>query len=182
MLSRVVDRVVDLLTRAPDPVLSAERLAARRPAVASDVPAIAIGVEVAGEQPRGLGRDLGLDATGADSRRGDQYSGTLAFDIYAPNVASSRALADALEQRLAGSREDLRASGFLRLEPIAILPAEQVVHQPAAGSSFAPWRQRLDYRFSCEIEDAPPEEAGGRIRRVEVEMRGDLPDSFSVPE
>jgi hypothetical protein len=178
----VVDRVVDLLARTPQPVLSAERLAARRPAVASDVPAIAIGVELAGEQPRGLGRDLGPDARGADSRRGDLYSGTLAFDIYAANAGSSHALAGALEQRLAGSREDLRASGFLRLEPIGLRPAEQVVHQPAAGSPFAAWRQRLDYRFSCEIEDEPPEDIGGRIRRVDVEMRGDLPDSFSVPE
>jgi hypothetical protein len=181
VLSQVVDRVVGLLARTPDPVLSAERLAARRPAVASDVPAIAIGVELTRDQPRGIGRELGLDRQGADVRHGDIYSGTLAFEIYAANPGSSAALAGAVERRLSGPAEDVRSQGFLRLEPAGLLPAEQIVQQPAAGSAFAAWRQRLDYRFSCEIEEQPPDSAGGPIRRVDIEMGGDLPDSFAVP-
>jgi hypothetical protein len=79
----VIDKLVELLG-LPTPVLAADRIGARRPAMAGDVPAIACGVVVSDTKGRGIGRFIGskhvpvqLTTRVQVSASGDAFSGDL---------------------------------------------------------------------------------------------------------
>jgi len=181
MLMLVVQRAAEALASQPDPVLPAARIGARRPSAGAEVPALTIGVVVDAEHPRGLGRELRLDERGREVLRGDVYSGLLELEAWAETTSTLDQLTTRLQHRLTTSFEPARTRGFLRLQPARLDPAEQVLRQPAVGSAFAVWRQRLNYRFTCEVQEVPPPSDGGPIQRVDVVVGDGVVESFSVP-
>jgi hypothetical protein len=181
MLSVVVQRLAEAMASPPDPVLPAARIGARRPSSAADIPAVTVGVVVDAEHPRGVGRELRLDERGQEMLRGDVYAGLLELEVSAETPATLEQLTTRLQRRLTLSAEPVRAGGFLRLQPVRLDAAEQVLRQPAVGATFAVWRQQLGYRFACELLEPPSLGAGGPIQRVDVEVGDGLHESFLVP-
>ena len=123
MMTTVAATLADLLSRAPDPLLAADRIGARRPSTSSNVPAISIGVEIA---------DGGARWT--PDPRGEGLSGTVALEIWAMTAAEAESVAQKLERRLRDLRSQFREKGFLQLRAHALHPAEVVSYQPLAGS------------------------------------------------
>jgi hypothetical protein len=181
VLSDVVERCALLLAATPDPVLPAPRISARRPSRPQDVPAVVVAVAVDEQRPGAVGRSLRWDAERRDVRAGDVYSGVLRLEAWAPSAGELDSLTAGVERRLRIPTEAARGQGMLRLFPASLEPAEHVLIEPPTGSPAAAWRQRLSYRFTCEIEDAVTDSAGGVIKRIDVGERG-VVEGFSVTE
>lgn len=185
----VIDQAAELLALAPSPVLSADRLGARRPTLAGDVPAVVLAVTVDDTAGQGLGRlarPERLDGPDPDTAvwreavRAERARGVLRLEVWGNGPAELRALVAAAHARLT-DQAAARARGFLRLAPAHVAPAEQVRHEPAVGAPFPAWRQEVGYRFAFERLAGGAVSGGGVIRRVGVAIGGAAEDSLTVP-
>jgi hypothetical protein len=181
MLSLVVQRCAELLAEAPDPILTAQRIGARQPSVSQDLPTVVIRVEVDPPRIGSIGRALRLDEQLRDVQTGDVYCGILSLDLWATSSNELEALATKVQRRLHVPMAMARHRGILRTSPATLEPAEPVVLQPPSASPIAAWRQRLSYRFACEVEEVVTPSEGGPIRRIDVNATG-VGESFSVTE
>jgi len=121
------------------------------------------------EQPVGLGQRRGNEARGPFplvALKGGRLDAVVRFQLWAdgPNAADA-ALLD-LQQELLRDRDELVASGFLRLESAESPPAERV-EDPSA------WRRLADYRLLYEFHYAESEGADSLIARIPVAVDGE---------
>jgi hypothetical protein len=179
MMSSIIERCAAVLSAAPDSVLPLQRIGTRRPAGSGDIPFLVLSLQVNSAGPGTLGREVRLDEQ-LRTRRGDVYSGLLQFDAWATSSDAVLTLTEGIERRLSSATEPLRAEGFTRLQPASLDAAEQSRHEPAVGTPFAVWRQRLAYHFTCEVEPVEQETEGEPIQRIDVVM-ADVEEPFSVP-
>lgn len=177
-MSSVVERCAAALSAAPDAVLPAERIGARRPAGMGDLPFVVLTLQVESSGRGALGRELRFDED-FRTRRGDVVGGVLELEAWAATSDAVLALTAGVEQRFSTSSSSLRANGFTRLTPASLGAAEQSRHEPAVGTPFTVWRQAVTYAFTCEVEPVEPDTEGGLIARIDV-ATADPRESFSI--
>jgi hypothetical protein len=175
MLSLVVDRCAEILAATPDPVLPLASLGSRRPSTGADVPAVAMSVAVDTPQGIGFGR-----LVRPDDVLGDRYRGLLVLELWAQSASDVDSLSRKVQSRLAGPTSLTREKGFMLVRPADLDPAENVLYQPATGSAFPVWKQRLAYRFVFEYETGAEPTGGGPIKRIDVDVTRPR-ESFAVP-
>jgi hypothetical protein len=110
-----------------------------------------------------------------------RHSGLLSLDAWGKDAAETNTLSRAVQQKLAGQRDVLRAQGFAILNPISLSAASSSLPQPAAGSAFGAWKQTLAYRFAFEIELGGQDSAGVAIRRIDIHANDSIKENFTVP-
>jgi hypothetical protein len=110
-----------------------------------------------------------------------RHSGSVCLDAWGKDAAETNALGRAVQLKLAGSREILRAHGFAILNPLSLTAASSSLPQPGAGSSFGVWRQTLTYRFAFETELGGEQSAGVAIRRIDVHANDTIKEDFTIP-
>lgn len=125
-----------------------------------------------------IGRALRFDDEVREVRPGDVYSGVLTLEAWAGSAAEVEGITLAIERRVQLPSTAARAHGFLRMYPASLEPAESVLIDASVGTA-AGWRQRLTYRFTCEVEDARFESEGGPIERIDITGSGPA-ESFAV--
>jgi hypothetical protein len=182
----VADRLAEVLAAQPGRVLPSGSIAARRPASAAELPAIAISVEATRADELGLGRLVRgseLLADGARMREdvlGERFGGTLELTVWAADAAAAESLARAAAAKLHAARAALRERGFAVLRPVALHAMERLRPEPA-GAPFTPWSQRLAYRFTFDLVEGGIVAGGGVIRRIDVDT-DEATEAFSVPD
>lgn len=173
MMQLVVDAIVGVIAAAPNAVVAETRAGARMPAGASDLPAIAVSVAVEKTTGTGFGRFVRtIAATPPDAETadvfGDRYSGTLSLQVCAASAAATADLSRRLQERLRPGPM-LKQAGFARLVPASLECISGTSVQPATGSPFGFWVQRLTYGFTFEHEERSEPTSGGRIARIDVD-------------
>ena len=118
--------------------------------------------------------------TWRDDVLGDRYRGLLVLEVWAHSPAEVDLVARKLQSRLAGSTTLTRDKGFMLLRPADLDPAENVLYQPAGGSAFPVWKQRLTYRFVFEYEEGGALSSAGPIKRIDVDVTRPR-ESFAAP-
>jgi hypothetical protein len=111
---------------------------------------------------------------------GGRSQGALTFDVWGGSAADTAALARKLQAKLE-DESALRPHGFAALRPVILNPAENVAYQPGVGSAFAAWKQRLTYQFHFDVEQGGEASSGGPIKKINVDMDGELNEPFPVP-
>jgi hypothetical protein len=115
-----------------------------------------------------------------DDVTGGQYNGLITLEVWGGNTNDASAVARKLQSKLA-NRPGLRQSGFSALLPAGINAAENVSYQPASGSAFPVWKQKLTYKFHFDSEQGGETSAGGPILKINVDIDRTLEEKFSTP-
>ena len=110
-----------------------------------------------------------------------RHAGVLSLDAWGKDAAETNTISRAVQQKLVGPRDVLRAQGFAILNPISLGAASSSTSQPASGSAFGAWKQTLSYRFAFEIELGGQDSAGGAIRRIDIHANDTIKEDFTVP-
>ena len=118
--------------------------------------------------------------TWRDEILGDKYSGNISIEVWENSFNLVRALSRKLQDKLQTDRALLRAKGFQSLQPLSLGTIENVLQAVTAGSAFAAWRQKLEYKFAFEAEDGGELSSGVPIKRIDVEMDDFIVEEFSV--
>jgi hypothetical protein len=112
---------------------------------------------------------------------GDRYRGSATLDIWGNTFDQVDGIVRNLQYRLKTNRALLKQKGFIQLQPMSLNPVENVLHDTPAGSPFSVWKQKLGYRFVFEAEDGGELSSGVPIQEINIEMREEVSESFSVP-
>lgn len=134
--------------------------------------------------PQPAGGQLGVAHWTVDFRddiTGGRCQGTITFEIWGGSATETSALAQQLQTKLATEEAGLRQHGFASLAPATLEAAENVAYQPATGSTFPVWKQRLAYRFHFDLEQGGEASSGGPIQRIKVNVDDAVIESFSTP-
>jgi hypothetical protein len=183
----VADRLAEVLAGSPAPVLPASSIAARRPTATGHLPAISISIVAHRDDELGFGRLVRASELLPDGVRmredvlGDRVAGVMTLDVWATRSQQVDELSRAVDAKLRAARATLRGRGFVSVRPAALEAMELVTHAHEGGQAFAPWRQRLAYRFTFEQIEGGIVDGGGVIGRVDVDVV-EAQESFSVPE
>jgi hypothetical protein len=119
--------------------------------------------------------------TWKDDIKGKTYHGLMTLDVCAGTLNDAANVSRKLQDRLYSGRPLSREKGFSILHPCRLGPTEQVLHTPAEGSSFTVWKQQLAYKFSFEAEDPVELTSGVPIKQIDVDIKGHVQDSLSIP-
>lgn len=119
--------------------------------------------------------------TWRDDIEGAAYRGLMNVDVWASSLGGVTTASQKLQDRLISQHALLRQLGFSKLQAAGLLAAEHVLHTPPDGSPFQVWRQPLTYRFAFEIERPAHDSSAGPIRRIDVDIDGDLDESLHIP-
>jgi hypothetical protein len=168
MMPLIVDAFAVVLGGGSPPVVAAGRVGSRRPIAPGDLPAIVItvAVDAARERwPRNPDRD--------------RYAGVMALDVWAASATETDTIARKLQQRVHDGRNELRAQGFASCTPSALEALEDVRQQPASGSPFNAFRQRIAFRFAFESTLVPIDSDGGPIKQIDVAL-GPTPEQMRI--
>jgi hypothetical protein len=115
-----------------------------------------------------------------DDITGGQCNGLITLEVWGGSINDASALARSLQSKLI-DRPGLRQHGFSALLPAGLNAAENINYQPASGSAFPVWKQRLIYKFQFDSEQGGETSAGGPILKVNVNMDQTLDEKFSTP-
>jgi hypothetical protein len=175
-MNAVATGLAEVLSRAPEPVLSSGSIGSRRPSTGGEMPAIAVSLTVERVESLGLGRlirswDQLPDGNSVrEETRGDRYEGLVALEVWAGSFAQARGLSQSIEARLGRERGLLREKGFAALQPAGLDAAENITHQAGVNAAFPAWKQRVAYRFVFETREGGDITSGGIIERVDVDV------------
>jgi hypothetical protein len=109
------------------------------------------------------------------------YRGAITLEVWGRNSDETATLARKVQGKLGSDAAALRQNGFASVFPAALFAAENASYQPAAGSAFAVWKQKVVYKFCFDAEQAPEADAGGPIRKINVHVDRTLDEVFSTP-
>jgi hypothetical protein len=100
--------------------------------------------------------------------------------VWGGSVAELSSLASKLQAKIYTDRTGLRTAGFGVLQPAGLCAAENVAYQPAAGSSFPVWRQKLTYRYHFDSEQGGDTSSGGPIKKINVDLPAES-EALAIP-
>jgi hypothetical protein len=175
----VLDKLIEVLAAAPDSVLGAGQMGASRPGSIGELPRVVLSLALQPTTGAGLGHFI---RTGEQREEiyAERYNGLTHLEVWAVAPAGIDQVARALQTRLRTVPRLLQEKGFLLLQPLALDAAEAVAQQPAVGSPFVAWRQRISYRFVFEAQEGPAPDGGGPIQRIDVDIPQPA-ESLSIP-
>jgi len=116
-----------------------------------------------------------------DDITGGRCQGTLTLEVWGGSTADTSTLAQKLQTKLMAEEAGLRQNGFASLAPASLAAIENVICQPASGSPFPVWKQRLAYRFHFDLEQVGAASSGGPIQQINVNVEDAVVESFSTP-
>jgi hypothetical protein len=119
--------------------------------------------------------------TWRDDVEGAAYRGVVNVDVWGGTFEEATAAARKLQDRVASRPDLLRQAGFSKLHGAGLHAAEAIVETSPGGGSFQAWRQLLAYRFSFEVERPAQDSSAGPIRRIDVDIEGDVEDELHLP-
>jgi hypothetical protein len=158
--------------------------AADRPAAVDQFLVDALRARLIFGAPQPVGEQLQVTHWTVDFRddiTGGRCQGTITLEVWGGNPTETSTLAQQLQTKLASGEAGLRQSGFASLTPATLEAAENVTYQPATGSTFPVWRQRLAYRFHFDLEQGGETSSGGPIQKINVNMDDAVIEAFSTP-
>lgn len=141
------------------------------PVAVPPVPQSTLALVEAAERPVGVGAFSGNVERGPLAvlgMRGGRVEGRVRFDLHAATPGDAAAAALLLQQKVRDARLDTLKPwmrDFVVLEPAG--------GDPAALLAPDHWRQGVEYRVLYEFRYEDPEDAGGLIVRIPVEVRGE---------
>jgi hypothetical protein len=176
----VIDKLVEVLSASPEPVLSAGSLGVKKPSTGNEIPAIVMSLTIEDYKGTGIGRLVRTEAREKEEVFEETYRGSLILEIWAHGFDATHEISEKLQNKLKSSSTLLKQKGFLKLQPARLEPVENVLHHPPVGSPFPVWKQPLGYRFVFESEEGR-EVSSGLIKRIQVDMGQQPHEAFSVP-
>jgi hypothetical protein len=183
----VTVRLAEVLSAQPSPVLPAASVAARRPAAAGDLPAVALSVAVERSDQLGLGRlvlaseQLPDGSRVREDLRGLLVAGMVTCEAWAGHSGAAAQLSRAVDLKFRTEQAALRERGFAVLRPSSLEAAEAGRHDAGVAAPFNAWRQETAYRFVLEWTEGGELTAGGRIQRIDVDLVEQEGESLSAP-
>ncbi|UCH93942.1 MAG: hypothetical protein JSV88_27250 [Candidatus Aminicenantes bacterium] len=120
--------------------------------------------------------------TWRDEILGERYRGSMALEIWADNPDKATEISQKLQNKIKSDPSMLRNRGFLKFAPERLEPLENIELNPTIGSPFSVWKQKLGYKFIFEAEQGGEVSSGTIIKRIDLDMNKNLPESFSVPK
>lgn len=118
--------------------------------------------------------------TWRDDISGWRYKGTAVLEIWSSSPDEATRILRALTNKLAADRTVLRQKSFLELKPLLLEPMELISQELPHGASLPAWKQKLEYRFTVELERGGEISSGAPIRRIDVEMDDQLVERFAI--
>jgi hypothetical protein len=115
-----------------------------------------------------------------DDITGGRCHGLLTLEVWGGSANEASAVARKLEGKMA-DRPGLRQRGFAALSPAGLTAIENISYQPATGSAFPVWKQKLTYKFHFDSEQGGEAGSGGPILQVNVDMNQTLDEQFTTP-
>jgi hypothetical protein len=155
-----------------------------RPAAADEFQVDALRSQLIFGAPQPAGGKLQVSYWSMDFRNditGGRCQGVITLELWTASASDVSTLSTTLQNKLATEETGLRQSGFALLTPASLDAAENFTYQPASGSSFAVWKQRLSYRFHFDLEQGGDASSGGPIKQINVQMDDAIVESLSVP-
>jgi hypothetical protein len=119
--------------------------------------------------------------TWRDEILGERYRGAVALEIWADNPDKAAEISQRLQNKIKSDPSMLRKRGFLKFAPGSLEPLENIELNPPGGSFFPVWKQKLGYKFVFEAEGGGEVSSGTIIKRIDLNVNKNLPESFSVP-
>jgi hypothetical protein len=177
---QIIDRLVEVLSASPEPVLSAGSLGVKKPSTGNEIPAVVMSLTIEDYKGTGIGRLIRTGNREKGEVLEETYKGFLMLEVWANNFDSVHEISEKLQNKLKSNPALLKQKGFLKLQPARLEPVENVLHHPPVGSPFPVWKQPLSYRFVFESEEGR-EVSSGLIKRIDVAMGQHPQESFSVP-
>jgi hypothetical protein len=116
-----------------------------------------------------------------DDITGGRCQGTITLEVWGGSATETSALAQKLQTKLIAEEGTLRKSGFASVTPSALDAIENIIYQPAAGSSFPVWKQRVAYQFHFDLEQGGEASSGGPIQKININMDDAVVEAFSTP-
>jgi hypothetical protein len=113
--------------------------------------------------------------------QGVTYRGLLNVELWANSLSELSSTSRRLQDRLSSQRVLMRQLGFLKLQAASLAAIEHTLHTPAVGSPFPVWKQPLTYRFAFAAEMPSDLSGVGPIRRIDVDIEGEVDDALSIP-
>lgn len=114
-----------------------------------------------------------------DDITGEHSNGTITLEVWGTSAAEVSSLTRKLEAKLADPVGP-RQCGFGVLQSAGLAATENAAYQPAAGSAFPVWRQKLSYKFHFDLEQGEQASSGGPIRKINLNLEKPQ-ESFSLP-
>jgi hypothetical protein len=110
---------------------------------------------------------------------GEHSSGAITLEVWGGSAAEVFALGRKLEAKLADPTGP-RQLGFGVLQSIGLTATENSAYQPAVGSPFPVWKQKLTYKFHFDMELGGAASSGGPIKKINLDLEAQQ-EAFSVP-
>lgn len=114
-----------------------------------------------------------------DDITGERSNGAITLEVWGGSLAEASALSRKLQAKLV-DLNGLRQRGFGILRPAELSATENVAYQPAVGSAFPVWKQRLTYKFHFDLEQGGEASSGGPIRKINLDLEAQQ-EAFSTP-
>jgi hypothetical protein len=114
-----------------------------------------------------------------DDITGEHSNGTITLEVWGGSAAEVSTLGRNLEAKLANPT-DTRPWGFGVLQSAGLTATENTAYQPAVGSPFPVWKQRLTYKFHFDMELGGEASSGGPIRKINLDLEAQQ-ETFSTP-
>jgi len=175
------DAVQAGLVTGPDQVAAYRQAAS--PAAADEFRVDALRARVIFGAPQPQGGQLQVSSWTTvfrDDVRGARCNGTLTLELWAGSAADLASLSSQVQAKIDGDRAGLRQAGFGVFQPAGLHAGENADYQPATGSVFRVWRQKLKYKFHFDAERAGNASSGGPIQQINVGLPAES-ESLSIP-
>jgi len=106
--------------------------------------------------------------------------GRLLVDVWSNDPIQLDSISRKLTANLFDGPAVLREHGFAHLTLTTLDPIAGLTHQPAQGSPFAAWRQRIGCKFIFDHETGGAVSEGSPIERIDVQPAGFVREDMTV--
>jgi hypothetical protein len=167
-----IQSFVTILQKIPAAVIQPNHIGQVGPALAADMPLIAVSLDAVNESPIGIGGVVGLAFDGAQwiVSSGTRVSGLLRAEIWAANAVTMNQVINGLNTTLSAAGPDLVNAGFTSFQTQSAGGAEGIQLPDSSGALHA----TLDFSIVHEDIASPVIGPGGTIKEIDVTIDSQL--------
>jgi hypothetical protein len=181
MIQFLTQKFCEVLSAPSGAVLPAGKIGMRIPDSRSELPFIALSFLLQSQKCDGIHKAWGLTAKSfPEEARGETYNGELRLEIWSETIEQAEKIFNALDEKIAKDRAGFRRNGFINLYPSLIEAIVAARCDSSSGTPFFAFKQRYALRFAFEAE-LIPEESGGVITKINVEIDDRLHENIIIP-
>jgi hypothetical protein len=173
-----VQEMIAILKGLAAGVISPDHIGFSGPAVAADLPTIAVALSATREAPVGIGGLAALSPSGAQwsTSTGTRTVGQMQIELWAAGIAAMNQLTPAILTLLDSSGATLAANGFTAFGTAAIRAAEGIQLPDSTGALHAV----LEYSMVHDETSTAVSDPAGNIKEIDVTIDGQFNEQMTL--